>query len=145
MMGREEIGGGGGGVDSTSSSSSRCQDCGNQAKRDCEHLRCRTCCKTRGFVCQTHVKSTWVPVSKRRPRHHIMHHHHQIAPTLDHLGPNPKRYRDHNQPPPPSLAPGTNTTTLILSSLSHSGPDLADPLKTPTHTRTARCNHCSWF
>ena len=22
-----------------------CQDCGNQAKKDCAHLRCRTCCK----------------------------------------------------------------------------------------------------
>jgi LRP1 type putative zinc finger protein len=45
-----------------------CQDCGNQAKKDCPHLRCRTCCKSRGFPCQTHVKSTWVPASKRRER-----------------------------------------------------------------------------
>jgi LRP1 type putative zinc finger protein len=51
-----------------------CQDCGNQAKKDCTHLRCRTCCKSRGFHCQTHVKSTWVPASKRRERqqqHHL--------------------------------------------------------------------------
>jgi hypothetical protein len=34
-------GGGGGGMN--------CQDCGNQAKKDCPHLRCRTCCKSRGF------------------------------------------------------------------------------------------------
>ncbi|KAL4300651.1 hypothetical protein HN51_052070 [Arachis hypogaea] len=53
-------GGGGGGVN--------CQDCGNQAKKDCAHLRCRTCCKSRGFQCQTHVKSTWVPAAKRRER-----------------------------------------------------------------------------
>lgn len=53
-------GGGGGGMN--------CQDCGNQAKKDCPHLRCRTCCKSRGFQCQTHVKSTWVPASKRRER-----------------------------------------------------------------------------
>ncbi|PPD86169.1 hypothetical protein GOBAR_DD16887 [Gossypium barbadense] len=33
-----------------------CQDCGNQAKKDCAHLRCRTCCKSHGFQCQTHVK-----------------------------------------------------------------------------------------
>lgn len=45
-----------------------CQDCGNQAKKDCPHLRCRTCCKSRGFQCQTHVKSTWVPAAKRRER-----------------------------------------------------------------------------
>ncbi|KAK2657090.1 hypothetical protein Ddye_010142 [Dipteronia dyeriana] len=45
-----------------------CQDCGNQAKKDCSHMRCRTCCKSRGFDCQTHVKSTWVPASKRRER-----------------------------------------------------------------------------
>ncbi|MCI32328.1 protein SHORT INTERNODES-like, partial [Trifolium medium] len=32
-----------------------CQDCGNQAKKDCPHVRCRTCCKSRGFDCQTHV------------------------------------------------------------------------------------------
>ncbi|XP_022951739.1 protein SHI RELATED SEQUENCE 5-like [Cucurbita moschata] len=45
-----------------------CQDCGNQAKKDCAYLRCRTCCKSRGFHCQTHVKSTWVPAAKRRER-----------------------------------------------------------------------------
>ncbi|KAL0395531.1 UNVERIFIED_CONTAM: protein SHORT INTERNODES [Sesamum calycinum] len=45
-----------------------CQDCGNQAKKDCSHMRCRTCCKSRGFQCQTHVKSTWVPAAERRKR-----------------------------------------------------------------------------
>ncbi|RRT44090.1 hypothetical protein B296_00050136 [Ensete ventricosum] len=45
-----------------------CQDCGNQAKKDCAHMRCRTCCKSRGFQCPTHVKSTWVPAAKRRER-----------------------------------------------------------------------------
>lgn len=45
-----------------------CQDCGNQAKKECVHLRCRTCCKSRGFHCETHVKSTWVPASRRRER-----------------------------------------------------------------------------
>ncbi|GER40390.1 lateral root primordium (LRP) protein-related [Striga asiatica] len=45
-----------------------CQDCGNQAKKDCAHMRCRTCCKSRGFDCQTHVKSTWVPAAKRREK-----------------------------------------------------------------------------
>ncbi|KAL5849899.1 hypothetical protein ACOSQ4_007912 [Xanthoceras sorbifolium] len=42
-----------------------CQDCGNEAKKDCSHMRCRTCCKSQGFDCPTHVKSTWVPASKR--------------------------------------------------------------------------------
>ncbi|KAJ8551315.1 hypothetical protein K7X08_000685 [Anisodus acutangulus] len=56
----------GGSVSSTSSTS--CQDCGNQAKKDCPHRRCRTCCKSRGFDCTTHVRSTWVPAARRRER-----------------------------------------------------------------------------
>ncbi|KAJ8540951.1 hypothetical protein K7X08_001767 [Anisodus acutangulus] len=56
-------GGAGGGMN--------CQDCGNQAKKGCSHLRCRTCCKSRGFQCQTHVKSTWVPASRRRERQQL--------------------------------------------------------------------------
>ncbi|WOL04296.1 protein SHI RELATED SEQUENCE 1-like [Canna indica] len=59
-------GGGGGSVGGGMS----CQDCGNQAKKDCSHMRCRTCCKSRGFQCPTHVKSTWVPAAKRRERQH---------------------------------------------------------------------------
>lgn len=45
-----------------------CQDCGNRAKKDCSFRRCRTCCKGRGYGCNTHVKSTWVPASHRRDR-----------------------------------------------------------------------------
>ncbi|XP_022753708.1 protein LATERAL ROOT PRIMORDIUM 1-like [Durio zibethinus] len=60
------MGGGSGG--SGSSSGATCQDCGNQAKKDCTHRRCRTCCKSRGFDCPTHVKSTWVPAARRRER-----------------------------------------------------------------------------
>ncbi|KAI4323551.1 hypothetical protein L6164_023148 [Bauhinia variegata] len=45
-----------------------CQDCGNRAKKDCNFMRCRTCCKGRGYDCTTHVKSTWVPASRRRER-----------------------------------------------------------------------------
>lgn len=59
---------GGGGSTSTSGSTMTCQDCGNQAKKDCSHRRCRTCCKSRGFDCATHVKSTWVPAARRRER-----------------------------------------------------------------------------
>ncbi|XP_034902374.1 protein SHORT INTERNODES [Populus alba] len=47
---------------------SRCQECGNQAKKDCVYMRCRTCCNSKGFQCQTHVKSTWVPACRRRQR-----------------------------------------------------------------------------
>ncbi|XP_052173864.1 protein LATERAL ROOT PRIMORDIUM 1 [Diospyros lotus] len=60
--------GGGGGIGGSSSSATTCQDCGNQAKKDCSHRRCRTCCKSRGFDCATHVKSTWVPAARRRER-----------------------------------------------------------------------------
>lgn len=80
-----------------SSSSSRCQDCGNQAKKDCTYLRCRTCCRSRGFHCQTHIKSTWAPVSTRRPRHHL---HQQLSTIQQQLQavPNPnKRYRENHE------------------------------------------------
>ncbi|KAL2927236.1 Protein SHI RELATED SEQUENCE 1 [Bienertia sinuspersici] len=60
-----------------------CQDCGNKAKRDCIHMRCRTCCKSRGFQCPTHVKSTWVPVARRRQKQQQLHHL-QLSTTLDH-------------------------------------------------------------
>lgn len=56
-------------VDSSSGSGMRaCRDCGNRAKKDCSHRRCRTCCKSRGYDCSTHVRSTWVPASRRRDR-----------------------------------------------------------------------------
>ncbi|KAL9231673.1 hypothetical protein vseg_006868 [Gypsophila vaccaria] len=67
-------------MSSSNSETISCQDCGNKAKRDCEHRRCRTCCKTRGLPCPTHVKSTWVPVARRRLRHH--HHQHHLFNNL---------------------------------------------------------------
>ncbi|KAL3723773.1 hypothetical protein ACJRO7_035875 [Eucalyptus globulus] len=74
-----------------------CQDCGNQAKKDCPHLRCRTCCKSRGFDCSTHVKSTWVPAAKRRERQQqltaLKEHHHQEQ-RLQLRGEASKRQRD---------------------------------------------------
>eukprot|EP00897_Mesotaenium_endlicherianum_P001134 jgi/Mesen1/11020/ME000098S10416 len=48
--------------------SAACTECGNSAKKDCQYHRCRTCCKARGFLCPTHIKSTWVPAAKRRER-----------------------------------------------------------------------------
>uniref|UniRef100_A0A0D9WG07 Uncharacterized protein n=1 Tax=Leersia perrieri TaxID=77586 RepID=A0A0D9WG07_9ORYZ len=64
--------GGIGGVSSGSGSGgATCHECGNQAKKDCVHHRCRTCCKSRGFDCATHVRSTWVPAARRRERQHL--------------------------------------------------------------------------
>ncbi|XP_047336204.1 protein SHI RELATED SEQUENCE 8-like [Impatiens glandulifera] len=89
-------GAGGGSSSNSSSTTINCQDCGNQAKKDCSHLRCRSCCKSRGFDCQTHLKSTWVPAAKRRDRLQQLSlmkttteedHTHQI---------HPKRSREHN-------------------------------------------------
>ncbi|KAL8118084.1 hypothetical protein AgCh_015842 [Apium graveolens] len=67
----------------TSGGSISCQDCGNQAKKDCTHMRCRTCCKSRGFPCQTHVKSTWVPAAKRRERLQQLAALHRHRPQQD--------------------------------------------------------------
>ncbi|VFQ65847.1 unnamed protein product [Cuscuta campestris] len=57
-------------------------------------MRCRTCCKSRGFQCPTHVKSTWIPVSKRR---HTAAARHRLSsyPINRHLPP----------PPPPQNPP----------------------------------------
>ncbi|XP_073146661.1 protein SHI RELATED SEQUENCE 3-like [Henckelia pumila] len=87
MMSREA-------ASSSSSSSIKCQDCGNQAKKDCLYLRCRTCCKNRRFQCQTHVRSTWVPVSLR----HIQPDQMSPAPAPaaaahQRHGQNPKRHK----------------------------------------------------
>lgn len=97
-------GGGGGGFGGGASGGMNCQDCGNQAKKDCPHLRCRTCCKSRGFQCQTHVKSTWVPAAKRRERQQ------QLA-TLQNQQ-HSRRHRDGNQDVAAgSLAPVPITST----------------------------------
>ncbi|CDY42257.1 BnaC02g11580D [Brassica napus] len=53
---------------SSRSATISCQDCGNQAKKGCTHMRCRTCCKSQGLDCPTHVRSTWIPAAKRRER-----------------------------------------------------------------------------
>ncbi|KAF8765781.1 hypothetical protein HU200_008290 [Digitaria exilis] len=60
--------GGGAGAGSGSGAAATCHDCGNQAKKGCVHNRCRTCCNSRGFDCETHVRSTWVPAARRRER-----------------------------------------------------------------------------
>lgn len=101
--------------------SSRCQDCGNQAKKDCEHFRCRTCCKSRGFQCQTHVSSTWIPVSRRRQRHQQMQIS-SVAQQQQLLGSNPKRHREN-----PAL--GTVFITLYKDLQIHKHEFLFEQLK----------------
>ncbi|GAB2282794.1 Protein SHI RELATED SEQUENCE 1 [Dionaea muscipula] len=88
-MMRSAAGGGTGGVS--------CQDCGNQAKKDCVHMRCRTCCKSRGFQCSTHVKSTWVPAAKRRERQQQLAalQRQQLHDQRDH-NTNKRQRPDHN-------------------------------------------------
>ncbi|KAL6215713.1 hypothetical protein ACLB2K_015141 [Fragaria x ananassa] len=108
-------GGGGGSGTGLGSGGINCQDCGNQAKKDCPHLRCRTCCKSRGFQCQTHVKSTWVPAAKRRERQEQFSalQQHQQQQQLQF----PKRQRE-NQAGGSSLACvrlPTNTSGLELA------------------------------
>ncbi|KAI9180191.1 hypothetical protein LWI28_002138 [Acer negundo] len=72
-------GGGGGGGGSSSSSSTRCADCGNQAKKNCVYMRCRTCCKRKDFQCPTHIKSTWIPAYRRRHHNNQYQHQHQLV------------------------------------------------------------------
>ncbi|KAE8667394.1 Protein SHORT INTERNODES [Hibiscus syriacus] len=67
--------------------STRCQECGNKAKKDCGFMRCRTCCRSRGFECQTHVTSTWVPAYRRPQKHPQIS---SVSPQL-----NPKRLRQN--------------------------------------------------
>lgn len=69
---------------------SKCEECGNQAKKDCAYSRCRTCCKNKGFKCQTHIRSTWIPVDRRR--HKVEH---QPLTTNLQQGDIPKRHK-HN-------------------------------------------------
>ncbi|KAJ1269528.1 hypothetical protein BS78_07G218500 [Paspalum vaginatum] len=79
-----------------------CQDCGNQAKKDCAHMRCRTCCKSRGFDCPTHVRSTWVPAAKRRERQQQQ----QLATGAAEPS---KRLRDAGAPPSSTTATTTSS------------------------------------
>ncbi|KAM4127972.1 hypothetical protein ACJW30_02G130500 [Castanea mollissima] len=116
MMRSSSSGGGGGGGGGGGIGGISCQDCGNQAKKDCIHMRCRTCCKSRGFDCHTHVKSTWVPASKRRERQQQLaalqqqqqHQQHQHQLELR-GGEHPKRHREN---------PSTSTLARLHTSAS---------------------------
>ncbi|KAK9136275.1 hypothetical protein Syun_015605 [Stephania yunnanensis] len=111
MMMRSSSSQGGGGAS--------CQDCGNQAKKDCLHMRCRTCCKTRNLPCQTHVKSTWVPASKRREKLQQQQQEHD-KPTQQHneeqmaLADNTKRPREILADHSPGGFPGQVSTPAVF-------------------------------
>ncbi|KAK8678410.1 hypothetical protein V6N13_143912 [Hibiscus sabdariffa] len=110
-----------------------CQDCGNQAKKDCPHLRCRTCCQSRGFQCQTHVKSTWVPAAKRRERQQqlaaLQQTQQQQNQQQEHQqqfrGENPKRQRDNHGSP--SLAYTRLSPTTSGLELGQFPPEVSCP------------------
>ncbi|OMO75576.1 Zinc finger, lateral root primordium type 1 [Corchorus olitorius] len=62
-------------------------------------MRCRTCCRSKGFECQTHIKSTWVPAYRRRHRHPQQLSsvpQQQLLPLPHH---NPKRLRENPSSP----------------------------------------------
>ncbi|KAI3785318.1 hypothetical protein L1987_44434 [Smallanthus sonchifolius] len=131
MMGHGVNGGASGGVS--------CQDCGNQAKKDCPHMRCRTCCKSRGFQCQTHVKSTWVPAAKRRERQQYL-----ATTNQDHnrrrLVPNTKRARSGQDHDNPTLVDPITAATTTAVAYNSSGFEVGIPseVTTPANFRCVR-------
>ncbi|KAI7737315.1 hypothetical protein M8C21_031413 [Ambrosia artemisiifolia] len=129
-------GGGGGGVS--------CQDCGNQAKKDCPHMRCRTCCKSRGFQCQTHVKSTWVPAAKRRERQQYLSATQQDHNRRSRLVSNTKRARSSAQDHDlvnsftAATATATATTTVAYNSSGFEVGNFPSEVTTPANFRCVR-------
>ncbi|OEL34087.1 hypothetical protein BAE44_0004898 [Dichanthelium oligosanthes] len=101
------------GAGSSGSGATTCQDCGNQAKKDCGHNRCRTCCKSRGFDCSTHVKSTWVPAARRRERQ-------QLAASGS-----------------ASSSPATASAAAVASATASKKPRLLSSQTTTSHTSTS--------
>ncbi|VFQ63232.1 unnamed protein product [Cuscuta campestris] len=129
---RQQVGGGGGGVN--------CQDCGNQAKKDCPHLRCRTCCRSRGFPCQTHVKSTWVPAAKRRERQQQSQHQLGLmrsSSSPDHHHLQIKRQRDDSSSSSPLPITRIPTTTSS-SALDFPGGQFPSELNSPAVFRCVK-------
>ncbi|KAJ4883844.1 Protein SHI RELATED SEQUENCE 5 [Raphanus sativus] len=116
-----------GGFTVTRQGGMNCQDCGNQAKKDCPHMRCRTCCKSRGFHCQTHVKSTWVPAAKRRERlAQLASLQHHSSPSRETQNSNAKRLRevdgnDNDDDKDHSGGGGSALATRVVNTNSNSG------------------------
>ncbi|CAF2201562.1 hypothetical protein BRARA_G03355 [Brassica rapa] len=116
-----------GGFTVTRQGGMNCQDCGNQAKKDCPHMRCRTCCKSRGFHCQTHVKSTWVPAAKRRERlAQLASLQHHSASSRETPNANAKRLRevdggDNDDDKDHNGGGGSSLATRVVNTNSNSG------------------------
>ncbi|WOL06713.1 hypothetical protein Cni_G15447 [Canna indica] len=110
-----------------------CQDCGNQAKKDCSHRRCRTCCKSRGYECSTHVKSTWVPAARRRERQ---------QPTAVAISAPKKLRLDASQPEAASHTSNSNATPSrsFDTTSSHQDASVKDSL--PRHVRAPAMFKC---
>ncbi|CAH8313417.1 unnamed protein product [Eruca vesicaria subsp. sativa] len=122
-----------GGFTVTRQGGMNCQDCGNQAKKDCPHMRCRTCCKSRGFHCQTHVKSTWVPAAKRRERlAQLASLQHHSATSRETQNAKAKRLREanggDNDDKDQSGSGGSALATRLVNANSHSGFEVSQNL-----------------
>ncbi|TKY70432.1 SHI RELATED SEQUENCE 1 protein [Spatholobus suberectus] len=121
---------------SASGGSISCQDCGNQAKKDCPHMRCRTCCKSRGFDCQTHLKSTWVPASRRRERQQQLAALQQQQQQQEISGDVPKRQRERDHNP-------TSSSPLACTRLpSNPSPSGLEEVNFPAVVRSAAEFRC---
>ncbi|XP_010429051.1 PREDICTED: protein SHI RELATED SEQUENCE 3-like [Camelina sativa] len=108
----------------------RCEDCGNQAKKECVYMRCRTCCKSKAFHCQTHIKSTWVPAYRRS--HHQQHQHQRQPQPLFTTSSNIKRLRELQRLPDSS--PSSSSGVQIRTTPEH----LLAELKVPADFRCVK-------
>ncbi|KAG8085436.1 hypothetical protein GUJ93_ZPchr0010g11292 [Zizania palustris] len=115
------------------SGAATCHDCGNQAKKDCNHHRCRTCCKSRGFDCPTHVKSTWVPAARRRERQ-------QLAAALSPPTASAFPATTASAKKPRLLCSQTTTATTSRTSTSNANASFRDAL--PRHVRAPAVFRC---
>ncbi|MBA0842984.1 hypothetical protein Goarm_000214, partial [Gossypium armourianum] len=89
--------------------STRCEDCGNKAKKECGFSRCRTCCRSKGYQCQTHVKSTWVPAYRRHRTHP------QISRNPTRLRQNPSSGLEVGKFPAEVISPATFQCVRVSS------------------------------
>jgi LRP1 type putative zinc finger protein len=110
-----------------------CLDCGKQAKKECFHTRCRTCCKNRGLECPTHIKSTWIPAHKRRLRFQQQQLLLQNIPSLPTMA-----YHDES-------GAAFHTVTTCASAIApdsdnYCGEGLDEPLLAATHSRASASN-----
>ncbi|KAK1433311.1 hypothetical protein QVD17_10221 [Tagetes erecta] len=119
-----------------------CQDCGNQAKKDCPHMRCRTCCKSRGFQCQTHVKSTWVPAAKRRERQQFLSSSAAVQQDQNHRrrvvqnSKRPRSVQDHDDNN--NLINTVTTAAVAYNSTGFEVGNFPSELTTPANFRCVR-------